>query len=224
MNESGEPMMELEFQTSLPSKKFIIEVTAPLSEEEIQGLDAQTRSDQTLARREQCFSSIFTPVVNATNTASIDGNPLQRFKNDSGSDVEIPAPEDDVTLDQRMESYFNAAKMYRESEAAEPKKRKSDRVEEIELAQKYIIAATAIKRGVANPKSTKVLYGRLNDLAYVGGSSAGDVVYRAKAKYAEKIDAMYHKKFPLIENKNVNIVEQGKKIFTNIAGRFGLKK
>lgn len=224
MSENGESITDAALQTAQQSKKFIIEVTPPLSEEDIRGLAPQIRSDQTLARREECFYSIFEPIVQTANAASVDGSSVQRFKNDS-SNIEIPEPTDDITLDLRMESYFTAARMRHESEAVEPHKNKKDVADELATAREYEIAASAIHSGVVDPKSTKILYARLGDLGiYISGSSAGDIVYRAKLNYANKIAAMYQNKFPLRQEERKSLPEQGKAFFTSIVGKFGLKK
>lgn len=208
--------------TITPSKRFVIEVTKPLSQEEISGLAPQVRSDQTLTRQQACLYAVLKPVELAYKNSN--NGSIMPSSNIHVGDFEVPEPSDDITLDSRMEAFFEASRMYHESEAEEPKKDKKDAALERALAKEYEIAARTIHNGVADPAATKILYSHLNDIMLIGASSGADVMYRKKYTYAERVEAMYHKKFPLIEEKPPSTVEKGRAFFTSIAGRFGLKK
>lgn len=220
MGENGETISDSGSEASAPSKKIIIQVTKPLSAEEIAGLTPQVRSDRTLFQKGKCHYSIFEPVIRAY--ASVNGGLMPRSSD--VPDFEVPNPHDDITLDSRVEAYFIAAKMYHESEATEPNKDRGDISRERELAHEYEVAAEAVHRGVADPASTKILHRHLSDLLMVGGSSGADIMASKKYQYAEKISAMYEERFPLVEEKQTGAVAAGKAFFTSIAGRFGLKK
>lgn len=217
MGENGETISDSKLQTSIPSKKIVIQVTKPLSTEEIVGLTPQVRSDRTLFQKGRCHYSIFEPVIQAY--ASANGGLMPRSSD--VPDFEVPNPYDDITLDSRVEAYFVAAKMYHESEAAEPNKDKGDIAGERELAHEYKVAAEAVHRGMADPASTKILHRHLSDLLMVGGSSGADIMANKKYQYAEKISAMYEERFPVVEEKQTGVVATGKAFFTSIAGRFG---
>lgn len=222
MGEGGETVTDANLQTLTPSKKIVVEVTKPLTEEEIKALTPRERSDQTLMRQQQCLHAVVKPVLLAYMEAN-NGSAMPTT-NTHLVEFEVPEPQNDITLDSRIEAYFKASQMYHESEASESGKDKKDITLEKELAQEYGIAAEAVHRGVADPATTKVLHRHLHDILLVGGSSGADEMYRKKYSYAEKVCTLYEKKFPIVEEKPPTIREAGKAFFTSIAGKFGLKK
>jgi hypothetical protein len=222
MGEGGEAVTDANLQTGSVPKKIVVEVTKPLTEEEIKALSPQERSDMTSLQQQKCLHAIMKPVDLAYMESN--GGSIMPTTNTHLPSFEVPEPQNDITLDSRLEAYFEASRMYHESEANEPGKDKKDVQWERGLAAEYKIAAEAIHRGVADPKATRVLHKHLSDITLISGSSGADVMYQKKYKYAEKVLTLYEKKFPIVEEKRPTIGESGKAFFTSIAGRFGLKK